>query len=191
MKAYKLTDENGVTFGGTKWGEGVMHEANGLGELCGPGWLHYYDDPVLAVMLNPLHADFGNPLLWEAEAEGQIKSDNGLKFGCTKLTTVKRIDLPAVTTTQRVRFAILCAKQVCIDPAWNVWADKWLSREDRAEAAWATAAWATAAKRAAETWAARAEAWAAWAAAERAAAAEAQPCQLDLKAIAREAMRGD
>jgi hypothetical protein len=79
----------------------------------------------------------------------------------------------------RVRFAILCAKEVCADLPWNAWADKWLSGEDRSEAAAgaaAEAAWAARAARAARAaeaaaaWAARA-AYAAQAAAEAARAA--------------------
>ena len=58
MIGYKLTNENHETYNGTKWGPGVTHETDGHGELCGSGWLHYYDDPLLAVLLNPIHANF-------------------------------------------------------------------------------------------------------------------------------------
>jgi len=39
--------------------------------------------------------------------------------------------LPRVTTEQRVKFAILCAKAVYKDEAFNLWADRWLSGDDR------------------------------------------------------------
>ncbi len=39
--------------------------------------------------------------------------------------------LPRVTTEQRVKFAILCAKAVYKDEAFNLWADGWLSGDDR------------------------------------------------------------
>jgi len=181
---YKLTDSCGKTRNGTQWGPGVSHSGTGEGELCRPGWIHAYEHPLVAVLMNPTHADFKNPRLWEAEGKIAIR-DGQLKCGCKTLTTVREIPLPAVTTEMRVRFAILCAKEVCASyRAWNAWADKWLSGEDRseaaawaaawaaaeaawaaAEAAWAAAAWASA-------WAARAAleaAWAsAWAAAEAA-----------------------
>lgn len=39
--------------------------------------------------------------------------------------------LPRVTIEQRVKFAILCAKAVYRDESFNLWADRWLSAEDR------------------------------------------------------------
>ena len=166
---YKLTDSCGKTRGGTQWGPGVSHSGTGEGGLCGPGWIHAYEHPLVAVLMNPIHADFNNPRLWEAEGEVGLR-DGQLKCGCKTLTTVREIPLPAVTTEMFVRLAILCAKEVCACRAWNAWADRWLSGEDRSEAAAraaAEAAWARAAQ-AAEAWAARAaqaaaqaaEAWA-------------------------------
>ena len=137
---YKLTDENGQTRNRTQWGPGVSHSGTGEGKLCGPGWIHYYDDPLLAVLMNPVHADFENPKLWEATAGGEVKSDNGLKFGCRTLTTIREIPLPEITVEQRVRFAILCAMEVCKLPEFAKWADNWLSGKDRSkESAWSAA----------------------------------------------------
>jgi hypothetical protein len=48
LKVYKLTNENFQTFGGCQWGENITHITSGEGDLCGPGWLHYYDNPLLA-----------------------------------------------------------------------------------------------------------------------------------------------
>ena len=146
-KLYKLTDENGRTRGGTQWGPGVTHGGTGEGGLCGPGWVHAYEHPLIAVLLNPIHADFAHPRLWEAEGEIALR-DGQLKCGCLSLTTVREIPLPVVTTEMRVRFAILCAKRVCNDVEWNLWADKWLSGEDRT--AWAAEAAARRAEAAAE-----------------------------------------
>ena len=182
MRLYKLTDANAQTHNGCQWGEGVTHEGTGEVDLCGPGWIHAYTDPLLAVLLNPIHADFASPRLWECEGE-VVKNDCGLKVGCKSLTTLRDILLPEVTTEQHIHFAVLCARAVCHDEGWNAWAGQWLSGEDRsARAAWA--AWAAA-------WAAWAAAWAAWAAAAWAAmeatwAAEA--ADLDLASIAREAV---
>ena len=190
MRLYKLTDEYGQTYNNTQWGENVTHTASGEGELCGPGWIHAYTHPLLAVLLNSIHADFRSPILWEAEGEVG-KTDHGLKVGTTSLTTIKQIPLPKITTEQRVRFAILCARAAgCVHPGWREWADNWMSGRDRSKKA---AAWAAAAALAAEEAAARAAAaWAAaWAAACAAGAAEraarACPCDLDLIAIAEEA----
>ena len=78
IKLYKLTDRDGQTRNGTQWGPGMSHSGTGKGELCGPGWIHAYEHPLIAVLLNPIHAIFQNPRLWEAEGEvglrdGQIK----------------------------------------------------------------------------------------------------------------------
>lgn len=161
MKLYKLTDEKGQTYGGTQWGNGVTHTATGnvSGGLCSDAYIHAYTDPLLAVLLNPIHANFTKPQLWEAEGE-VTATDHGLKVGCRSLTTVKRLPLPRINKTQRTAFGILCAKAVCHDPVFNRWADEWLSGEDRSRAA-ADAAAAEAREAAAAAWAASAAAWAA------------------------------
>ena len=134
MKLYKLTDKKDQTRNATQWGTGITHTTNGEGDLCGPGWLHAYEDPLLAVLHNPIHGNFKAPHLWEAEGEGEVKRDGQMKIGVTNLTTVRRIDLPVVSTVQRTAYGILCAKSVYSDVKWNQWADKWLSGEDRTEA---------------------------------------------------------
>lgn len=199
MIVYKLTDQKMQTRGGYQWEPGVPRETDGSGDLCGPGWLHYYHDPLLAALLNPIHADIDAPIMWEAEAEGLHRDDNGLKGGCTRLTLIRQIDPPQITTEQRIRFGILCAKAVCDSPEWNAWADRWLDGSDRSvETAWeawaaadatADAAAAGAAARAARA-VAQATAWTAWEAA-RTAEAAAESTLLDLRAIAREALKGD
>ncbi len=131
---YKLTDHNSRTYNNTQWGENVTHTTSGDGELCGPGWLHAYTHPLLAAMLNPIHANFYNPLLYLAEGKIE-KTDHGLKIGTTKLTTLRLIKLPEVSTVQRVAFAILCAKHVYESKEFHLWADGWLSGKDRSDAA--------------------------------------------------------
>ena len=150
---YKLADENGRTHGGTQWGPGVTHEAPGNGELCTAGWIHCYSDPLLAVLLDHIGADFGpTRRLWEAKAEGRTLDDHGLKFGVQRLTTVREISVPVVSQTQTVAFGIICAREVYPDATWRVWADAWLSGTDRTAeaAAWAGEAAAREAARAAE-----------------------------------------
>ena len=197
---YKLTRQNDTTSGGTtlEWGTGVSHTATGPGtKLCSPDVIHAYTHPLLAVLLNPIHADYQNPKLWRCEGD-VVADDHGLKVGVKTLTTIEEMPLPVVTLEQRVKFAILCAKHVCKDKKWNRWANKWLSGEDRsaaaAEAAEAAAiAGHVATARAAE--AARAAAaeveaqvaWAAWEAAEAAAAAAAWAAPIDLIALAERA----
>ena len=176
-KLYKLTDENSQTYTSTKWGPNVSHSTSGEGDLCGEGWLHAYTHPLLAVLLNPIHANFKNPILWEAK--GIVgKSDYGLKIGCKKLTTLRQIEIPTLTAEQRIKFAILCAKSVCEDKVWNAWADKWLDGDGRSKA------WA-------DKWLdgdGRSKAWAAAAAWAAKAATEAYEKPLDFIALAKKAM---
>jgi len=201
IKLYKLTDSCGKTWGGTQWGPGVSHSGTGKGELCGPGWIHAYEHPLVAVLMNPIHARFRTPRLWEAEGEVGLRNGQ-LKCGCKTLTIIREIPLPSITTEMRVRFAILCAKEVCADLPWNAWADRWLSGEDRseaaagaaAEAAWAAwavqaASWAAYAAQAAAA-AAAAAAWAAYAAEAAAAAAREVGHGIDIFEIAEKACSG-
>jgi len=173
MKAYKLTDHNGQTRNGTQWGENIEHTATGKDkDLCSDGWIHFYTDPLIAVLMNPRHAYFTEPQLWECETSGE-EIHESLKSGCKTLRTIKRIELPSFTPTQLIAFGILCAKVVCKNTKWNNWADKWLSGDDRRKhdaSAAASAAYAASATSIAAYTAAKA-ASAAYAAAEADAAA--------------------
>lgn len=66
----KLTDQNIRTYHGFQWTVGWWVETSGKGALCGPGWLHGYDDLLLALFLNPIHAHIQNPRTWRAETTG-------------------------------------------------------------------------------------------------------------------------
>ena len=112
---YKLTTKEGKTrphfYNETQWGENVTHTVPGTGDLCGPGWIHAYSHPLLAVLLNPAHANF-NPdmLLWKCKAK--VRKNQLDKIGCTSLTTMKQVPLPKITIIQRCTFAILVAKEI-------------------------------------------------------------------------------
>jgi hypothetical protein len=172
IKAYKLTDSEMQTYDNTQWVLQEFKETSGKGGLCGPGWLHYYSDAKLAAFLNPIHAGFDKPRLFEIEVAESIKSDNGLKYGCTKMRLIKELQFIKPTTEQCIKFAIYCALEVCKDAAFIKWANNWLDGTDRSKesaraaaaadyAAWAAdAAWAARVARAAYA----ADAAAAWAA---------------------------
>ncbi len=136
MKRYKLTDANMQTYNHTQWEIGTKRTASGCGELCGPGWLHVYTDPRLAVLLNPIHAYFGEGMrLFECECDGLSKTDRGLKEGWQSVTLTREIPLPAITIEQRVEFAIRCALEVYNDSSFVAWANNWISGKDRSAAA--------------------------------------------------------
>lgn len=141
MKLYKLTNQNDQTYGGCQWGENVTVETNGEGKLCGPGFTHWYTHPLLAVFLNPTHGNFDlhTAHLWKGE--GEMKKENhGLKVGCVKATTKKRIPLPQVTLTQKVAFGVLCVLEIYQTKTFRTWAENWLSGKDRTQQSAYTAA---------------------------------------------------
>jgi hypothetical protein len=170
-KLYKLTDQDNRTYNKTLWGPNVTHKTSGKGKLCGPGWLHAYTSWELALLLNPIHANFHKPRLWLAE--GSVgKTDRGLKVGTSQLTTLMELPIPTVSNEQRAVFALLCAKVVYKDSVFVDWATDWILGKGRTAEAAAEAAARTAARTAAltaarATWTAR-TAWAAARAAEAA-----------------------
>jgi len=144
---YKLTDEFGNTRNKTHWSEGVKHEIvkelrDNTRHLCSPHYLHAYENPLVAVFMNPVHARYFRPILWQAtgwvqEREGQ------LKCGCFSLRVVRRVQLPEITLNQRVRAAIYCALTRPQADNFKHWANEWLSGRNRTQAAAADAAIAT------------------------------------------------
>jgi hypothetical protein len=159
---YKLTDEFLKTHIGRQWI---------LNEWQNPSWdeeLYCYSDPILAILLNPIHANIAKPHLFRAETDG----------GCIRL--IEELPLPVITLNQCIHFIILCSLDTYNNVCWQKWATDWLSGADRLEDS-ARAAWkmlelleeadvaAKVAKAAAKesesaTWAVQASAWVvAWA----------------------------
>lgn len=143
MIAYKLTDENMQTHRGFQWEMNKKVITNGKGELCGPGWLHFYSHPLLAVLLNSIHADIplGDLRLFEAEVGGKKKEDKGLKEGWTEAMLVREIPVPHITANQRIAFTLFCMLEASPEPAFVSWAEGWLSGKYRTETMTAKMQW--------------------------------------------------
>lgn len=110
MKMYKFTSEDFMSHGGMRWEVGKTNRAEGEKfELCTDGVLHCYEDPVLAVLLAPLHVDYENPRLIEVECSEPMVTD-GLKFGCREQTMTREVTIPAVTIKQRAEWAAAAAE---------------------------------------------------------------------------------
>lgn len=132
MNVYKLTKQDMTTYRGFRWELGVeAPKLSGKDGLCSSGFYHYYHHPLLAIFLNPIHANIVNPRMWEAWATGKHKDDSGLKGGSTRLKLTREIEVPSVTVNQRVVFGILCALEVCEDATFIEWANAWLDGSDR------------------------------------------------------------
>lgn len=199
MRVIKLTDADGYTRrdepGETLWLPMGTRPPRLAGTgLCATGVYRAYRTPHIAAFMDCIHTCLlpGGRAWWAETPE--IVTDDGVKIGCHELMLVEPAELPTISTAARVRAVIYCYRPSEV-PAWNEWAERWLSGKDRtAEAATAearavaraarAAAWEAedkwAAAQAAE-WAARAAAEAAWAteAASRAARAAELPLDLD------------
>ena len=121
MIVYKLTDQGMCTYGGFRWRLGrTVTVSGGKPNQCGTGWLHAYSDPLLAPLLNPIHADFQAPRLFRAETSEIGWDDRGLKLMLRDLTLLEEMDLPVFTTNQRVAFGIFCAQTLNPPDGWLV-----------------------------------------------------------------------
>ena len=131
MKVYKLTNQNMQTANNTQWGEGVTHTATGPLEMCENGF-HAYPDPLMAVFMNPVHANIKNPKLFDSIGSGD-KINGGTKLCFEKFTTVKEIPVPQLSTEQRVEIAIrlVLATQTNLSESYKAWAENWLNGTDR------------------------------------------------------------
>ena len=130
-KLYKITDSEDQTYNMCQWGEGVTVKTSGIGRMCGKGFTHWYTDPKLAVLFNPIHGSFDLETAHLWEGEGEIIKEDGLQVGCIEATTLKRIDFPVITLEQKVKFAILCALEVYNEEKFVNWAHNWLDGTDR------------------------------------------------------------
>jgi len=145
MKYYKLLTQEMTSHNNTKWELNVPVTIEKEGnKMCTDQVLHCYNHPLLAVILNPIHANIKNPKLFEIEVDKIVNSD-GLKFASKSQTLVKEITLPEISLEHKIQFAIKVAKLTCKDEKWNLWADKWLNGSDRSkESAYAANAYAIA-----------------------------------------------
>src|SRR2546423_14356194 len=85
--------------------------------------------------MNPSHAHIPDPRLWETEGKGTFNEANGEQCGVTRLRIVREIPTPQISPEDRIRFAILCALEVCTAPIFVSWANGWLNAADRSSAA--------------------------------------------------------
>src|ERR1017187_340747 len=76
---------------------------------CSNTVLHYYKHPLLAVVLNPIHANIESPRLFAIEIDREVGTD-GLKCWSRAQRVVGELVLPVITLEQRVAFAIYVAE---------------------------------------------------------------------------------
>ena len=127
----------------TTWEIGKQVSAKeGKPVLCTETVVHFYEDELLAIFMNPIHANLKNPRMFEVETCGEIIRDN-VKSGCKSLKLIREIEIPKITKEQKIAFAILCSLEVYKEKSYVTWAENWLNRTDRSRES-ASAAYASA-----------------------------------------------
>jgi|GEM_PF-3453889 hypothetical protein len=90
------------------------------------------DSPLVAIMLNPWHAQIDHQKMLELEI-GRNDLD---EIGSSTNVVVRETTVPSVTTDQKIVFALMTIQEVYGNPVFKCWADDWISGSDRsAEAA--------------------------------------------------------
>lgn len=137
---YKLTTQdmktrkgahNEITWVPGKWYESAWKLSESVDCLCSSRYIHWYSDPLIAVLMNQVHADIENPRLWKCEISGKTLLDKQFKGGSRRVRLIKEIPLPELSELQRIECAIRCTKQIFYDEDWTKWADDWLENKDR------------------------------------------------------------
>lgn len=130
-KYYKLLSQDLKSFNNTQWELNKTITVNIPGNtMCSKQVLHCYNHPLLAVLLNPIHADIYTPTLFEINVD-EIVNNDGLKFASKSQTLVKKLSIPEISIEQKIEFGIRVAKLVSKDKIWNLWADNWLNGSDK------------------------------------------------------------
>lgn len=90
MRIFKLTNVGMQTFNGCQWELGVKKEVSGEESLCGDGWLHAYEDALLAVLHDPIHGHYllsPGVKLFEGDGGRKILRDGQIKIGVSDRRT--------------------------------------------------------------------------------------------------------
>lgn len=124
----KLTNRNLQTHNGFQWTLKEWYTIDPIcrartEHLCTTAWFHCYNHPIIAVLLNPIHADIEKPRLFRCNVKGMKKTDSGLKFGFTYMRLAEELTLPEVTAAQCNRLIRLCVSEIDQakrDTSWNI-----------------------------------------------------------------------
>jgi hypothetical protein len=139
-KRYKLVEQEAVRSENSEdkeekfeWKLKKWKEIEGDKEFFGvfsEGWLHCYSDPLIAILLNPINENIQNPRLFEVEVDGKEAHCN-MKYAYKKMRLMKEVNVPKITLEQKVKFAVLCALEICGDNKFTSWAKDWYGDKKR------------------------------------------------------------
>jgi len=83
--------------------------------------------PLVAIMLNPWHAQLENPKMLELHFTS-IAIDSSHP---TIRMNVREVEVPEITTDQKIIFALLTISEIYKNDQFNRWASAWISGSDR------------------------------------------------------------
>ena len=114
-KLYKLTDEQGRTRAGEDneltWAVGVEHKTAGTGtQLCTADVIHAYEHPLIAVLMNPVHAMLNPATMRLFVAEGEVVARDAFNCGVHSLKITEEISIPTLPLEFMVLLAIWAAR---------------------------------------------------------------------------------
>lgn len=143
MLGYKLTDSDGYSRrnlpGETHWSVGATVAPIGIGvKPCGPGVLHDYEHPLLAILFNPIHAGFINPRMFVLEHDELPQMDETKRWTTHSVRVVNEMEPPKITLEQRVQWAKLVAAKATKVTTEK---DKYSATYAEEAAKWAISAW--------------------------------------------------
>ena len=136
---YKLTSQKMQTYGGFQWEPDAWYSSidaifkDSQRSLGSEAWFHCCDNPIVAIMQNPVEGQIIDPRLFRCNVKGSKRGEMGLKFGFTYMRLGEELECPKITLNQLLAFGILCVKEICKEKGWLEWADKWLSGVDRSK----------------------------------------------------------
>ncbi len=123
MQTYLLTDVNGRSRRGTTI---ETNRTNGKrqfgGDVVSQNIWECADTPLLAVMINPLHAESVYPRLFEIRGFGQEQNE---------IYRIRETGLPKVLPEQKLVFAMYCLRSLTPDAVFVAWVERWLANIDR------------------------------------------------------------
>lgn len=120
---YKITDTENRSHGNWRkptflhWGPGIEHTASGKGKLCKAGWIHAYPSLLVAALRKEADLGFRTFHIWESDAD--VGTEGQGKLGCTRLKTIRLLEVPEITARQKCRFLCGIAFQLYKDEKWQ------------------------------------------------------------------------
>jgi hypothetical protein len=128
MARYLLTDaENHTWRGSTIYPGRSVYSMNTQNNIVATNASEIGESPLVAIMLNPWHAEVENQKMLELEFSmiSMVKHDPRINL------LIRETQTPSVTTDQKIVFALMVIQDVYKNEVFNNWSDNWISGNDR------------------------------------------------------------